>query len=108
MHPPRARRHQHGAGLTHQPHPQLAWLERQAGPPLKFALIVNEQITEQSLGHRLGAVVTGAFGANDARSPEGVELGNDPGVGERHQGYGRGDRRQPQHRGSGGQERDRV
>ena len=63
--------------------PELAALERQAGLALELARLVAEQVAEQALGHRLGALVARPLGRTHARAAEGVQLGDDPGVRER-------------------------
>ena len=70
VHAPAAGADEQRAGLAHQPDPELAALERQAGVALQLALVVAEQVAEQALGHGLGALVARALRAHHARPAE--------------------------------------
>ena len=48
--------------LPHQPDAEPAALEREAGVALELARLVAEQVAEQALGDRLGALVARALG----------------------------------------------
>ena len=90
--------HEQRARLAHEPDAEPAALERQPGRALELALLVAEQVAEQALRHRLGALVARApFGRSTFAPRNGVELGDDPRVrqaGDRHRGRQRLEREQ--------------
>jgi hypothetical protein len=54
--------------LSHQPDAEPAALQRQPGTALELALLVSQQVTEESLGHGLAALAASPLWPHDARA----------------------------------------
>ena len=108
VHAPATRRYEQGARLSHQPDAEVAALEREPGPALELALLVAEQVAEETLRRRLRRIVARPLRPHHAGAAERVQLGDDPGVGEGRQRHRGGERLEPQHPGAGDHERNRV
>jgi hypothetical protein len=78
---------QHGAGLSHNPGPEPRPLEHQPRAPLKLAGVVIEQVAEEPERDALGCCGPRSPATQHLGASRGVQLGNDPGVGERQQQY---------------------
>ena len=108
VHAPAPGRHEQRAALAEQPDAELAALEGEPGLALELALVVAEQVAEQPLRHGLSRRGPRLLRPHDARPPERVQLGDDPGVRERGERHRRGERLEPDHPHAGADERHRV